>query len=434
LATKIINSTEGEMKKIMQCLFLAVVGVAFAACTPQIVPQPFSPVDLASLVANGKYQKKVDNFFVIFDASSSMSNSYDGSRKFDQAKVVVDNLNNTLPPLDIQAGIRVFGPRSHSLHDDSSPLYGMIKYSHRGVEDTMAGVTSTAGLTPLAKAFDISTADISKTSGPIAVILISDAEVDGNASVSAARAMKKAYGDRVCIYTILIGNGDGSSAIMEKIAAAGGCGFATDYEALSPPEGMSEFVEKVFLKEAHDSDGDGVYDATDRCPNSPRGAKVDASGCQIKTVVKDSDRDGVLDPADRCPGTPYGIKVDKVGCPLPITTPQTIELQVEFDFDKYSVRSKYHRELENFANFMKSFPALSVTLAGHTDNIGSKLYNQKLSQKRAASVKQYLEVYFGVNPARIKTAAHGFSKPIASNKTADGRQRNRRVYATLSTK
>jgi len=423
------------MKRIIQCILLSIVGFAFAACVPKHIPQPFSPVDLSAQVESGKYHKKIDNFYVIFDASSSMSNTYEGAHKFDQAKVVVENLNNTLPPLKVQAGIRVFGPREYSLNNGGSPLYGLTDYSRRGVSEAMAGLNSAGGVTPLPEAFDVSSTDIGKTSGPIAAILISDAEVDSSASVNAARAMKKTYGDRLCIYTILIGNGEGSKAIMDKIAAEGGCGFATDYETVNSPAGMADFVKRVFLQEEQDSDGDGVYDSIDRCPNSAKGAEVDANGCEIKKVIeKDSDRDGVLDSADRCPATPYGIKVDKDGCPLPITTPQTIELQVEFDFNKYFVRSKYHQELENFANFMKSFPELSVTLEGHTDSVGNEIYNQKLSQKRAASVKQYLEVYFGINPARIKTVGYGFTKPLASNKTAAGRQRNRRVYATLSSK
>ncbi|HFQ81578.1 MAG TPA: OmpA family protein, partial [Desulfobacterales bacterium] len=233
---------------------------------------------------------------------------------------------------------------------------------------------------------------------------------------------------------VLIGDGAGSREVMQRIAATSGCGFATDYAALNTPQGMANFVKKVFLKAAVDSDGDGVYDQFDHCPDTPRGVKVDKNGCPLsetKTII-DSDHDGVPDSADLCPDTPQGIKVDKDGCPLPITTPQTIELQVLFGFDKDSVRPMYHTELAHFAKFMKAHPEISVTLQGYTDNVGTKAYNQALSLRRAVNVKRYLESNFGVNPARLKTAGYGFSQPVASNNTANGRQKNRRVYATLS--
>ncbi len=420
------------MGKSMQYLFVTLVGLMFTACVPKITPQPFTPVDLSSQVRSGQYQKKIDNFMVIFDASSSMGNTYEGARKFDQARVVADNLNNTLPALDIQAGIRAFGPHGLSLASDSSPLYGMTKYSRQGFSKAMAGLTSPGGLTPLPGAFEASSRDLSKTNGSIAVILISDAEHIGQASVNAARAMKKVYGDRLCIYTILIGNGAGSKEVMERIAAVSGCGFATNYAALSNPQGMADFVKKVFLKAAVDSDGDGVVDQFDRCPNTPRGVKVDKNGCQIKQISIDSDHDGVPNSADLCPDTPLGVKVDKDGCPLPITRPQTIELQVRFNFDKDFVRPMYRTELQKFAKFMQAHPEISVTLEGYTDNVGTKAYNQALSLRRAVSVKHYLESNFGINPARLTTAGYGFSRPIASNNTTNGRRMNRRVYATLS--
>ncbi len=422
------------MGKNAQYLFLALVSLMFTACAPQITPQPFTPVDLSSQVRSGQYQKSVDNFMVIFDASSSMGNTYEGARKFAQAKVVADNLNNTLPALDIQAGIRAFGPRGFSLANGSSPLYGMTKYSHQGFSKAMAALTSPGGLTPLPGAFEAAARDLSGTSGPIAVILISDAENVGQTSVDAARAMKKIYGDRLCIYPVLIGNGAGSREVMEQIASTSGCGFVSDYAALSTPQGMADFVKKVFLKAAVDSDGDGVVDQFDHCPNTPRGVKVDKNGCQIKTkaVIGDSDHDGVPNSRDLCPDTPLGIKVDKDGCPLPITSPQTIELQVRFNFDKDIVRPVYDAELAKFAKFMKAHPEISVTLEGYTDNVGSRAYNQALSQRRAMSVKRYLESHFGLNPARLKTVGYGFSRPVASNNTPDGRRMNRRVYATLS--
>ncbi len=392
-----------RLTRMVRYLFFIIMGLAFVSCSPKHIPQPFSPLDLSSQVKSGEYQKKVDAFMVIFDASSSMSNSYNEERKFDQGKMVAHNLNQTIPPLDIQSGIRAFGPSIYSLRKGSPPLYEMTDYSRQGFAEAMAKLTINGGVTPLPQAFDRASTDISNTKGSIAAILISDAEDVGSASVDAARSMKDVYGDRLCIYPILIGNSPGSREIMNEIAAVGECGFATDYNTLNSPDGMATFVKKVFIQEGSVRDGDG-------------------------------DGDGVLDSVDHCPGTPAGVKVDQEGCPLPITKTQVIELQVEFDFDKSLVRSKYHQELENFANFMQSFPNLTVTLEGHTDSVGSKDYNVKLSQQRAERVKKYLEVYFEIAPSRINIVGYGLAKPIASNATDSGRQQNRRVWAILSNK
>ncbi len=398
------------MKNIKLLAIMSILLLS-AACVPTQRPQTFAPAELASQLNAGDYQQKVDNFIVIFDASSSMSGIYQGERKFEQAKVFTENLNNAISDLNLQGGIRAFGPRSNSLADTSSPLYGMTTYNHEGFASALAKLDAARGTTPMPRALLVSSKDLAGSKGTIAAILLSDAEDVEADSVNAAQAMKSAYGDRICIYPVLFGDAPGSRQIMTKIADEGRCGFVSTYNSLTTPQDMASFVKNVFLKK-----------------------RVMKAVVADKKQDKDSDRDGILDSKDRCPGTPYGIKVNAVGCPLPIVAPKTIELQVEFGFNKYFVQSKYHRELENFANFMKSFPELNVTLAGHTDSVGSKEYNQKLSLKRAKSVKKYLEAYFNIKPTRIKTVGYGVSQPIATNKTDNGRQRNRRVYATLSRK
>lgn len=155
----------------------------------------------------------------------------------------------------------------------------------------------------------------------------------------------------------------------------------------------------------------------------------------------DTDGDGVLDINDKCPNTPKGTKVDGSGCPLaaPVTKVYVTEedkrvvkdaiANLEFDLGKATIREKSFPSLDKVAELLvnKNF---SLKLAGHTDNTGSDALNLKLSKDRAESIKAYL-VSKGANASRIEATGYGKTQPIATNATAAGRQQNRRVEFTL---
>lgn len=167
-----------------------------------------------------------------------------------------------------------------------------------------------------------------------------------------------------------------------------------------------------------DSDGDGVPDRLDRCPNTPAGVKVDAQGCPI-----DSDADGIPDSLDRCPDTPAGTKVDQAGCPL---TEKMVLRGVHFAYDSSEIIPEAGEVLQQVAATFKRYPNLVVEIAGHTDSIGSKRYNQALSERRANAVRNYL-LGAGVQQDQLTAKGYGELEPIASNDTAEGRAQNRRT-------
>ncbi|RZL48172.1 MAG: OmpA family protein [Pedobacter sp.] len=166
---------------------------------------------------------------------------------------------------------------------------------------------------------------------------------------------------------------------------------------------------------------------------------------EMSDILKDSDGDGVADKLDKCAGTPAGTVVDGSGCPLKVPAPQVTEKVIvteadravvadaiknlEFDLGKSTIRSKSYATLNRVAALLveKNF---SLKLAGHTDNTGSDALNLRLSKDRAESVKAYL-VSQGANASRIEATGYGEAQPIATNKTAAGRQQNRRVEFTL---
>jgi len=166
-----------------------------------------------------------------------------------------------------------------------------------------------------------------------------------------------------------------------------------------------------------DTDGDGVTDDLDRCPNTPAGVKVDSSGCPL-----DSDRDGVPDYLDKCPGTPAGIKVDANGCEV-----EEIVLKgVNFDFNSAKLTPASETVLDEFVALLKLRPGAPAILGGHTDSKGKHEYNLKLSERRAASVRDYL-VAKGIPAGSLTAKGYGETKPIAPNTTDEGRAQNRRV-------
>jgi len=162
-----------------------------------------------------------------------------------------------------------------------------------------------------------------------------------------------------------------------------------------------------------DSDGDGVYDYLDQCPDTPTGVKVDDKGCPL-----DSDGDGVPDYLDQCPRTPKGATVNEVGC--------WVCKGLEFDFDKWNIKPQYYPILDEAVDCMNQHPYIKVQIQGHTDNIGTEEYNQVLSEKRAREVMNYF-IKKGIAKERLSVIGYGFSKPIASNETPEGRAMNRRV-------
>jgi outer membrane protein OmpA-like peptidoglycan-associated protein len=116
-------------------------------------------------------------------------------------------------------------------------------------------------------------------------------------------------------------------------------------------------------------------------------------------------------------------KVSEAG---PVPENVSIALNIQFDTGKADIKPTYHDDIKRIADFMNKYPSTSVIIEGHTDNIGKKVVNVRLSYLRAYNIKAYLTQTFGIDIPRIRIIGYDYQKPIASNKTAEGRQKNRR--------
>jgi len=144
----------------------------------------------------------------------------------------------------------------------------------------------------------------------------------------------------------------------------------------------------------------------------------------VPIAPKDSDGDGVVDAKDDCPDTMTGAEVNKSGC---ITL---VDLKINFDFDKSDIKDVYSSRIEEFAKVMKKYKNLTATIEAHTDWVGTDAYNQKLSERRAASAVKALND-LGIKDSRLTSVGYGETRPIASNETDEGRAENRRVTAVI---
>lgn len=176
-----------------------------------------------------------------------------------------------------------------------------------------------------------------------------------------------------------------------------------------------------------DSDGDGVTDQNDNCPNTPAGIEVDRNGCAI-----DSDGDGVPNYQDACPDSEAGALVDEKGCYVVLEEDVTIDMSIEFDSNSADIRSSEIPELREAVKFLRQFPEANAVIEGHTDASGAESYNQQLSERRARSVYDYMITEAGIPSSRLTYVGYGETRPISSDDTAEGQQRNRRVSAVLS--
>jgi len=170
-----------------------------------------------------------------------------------------------------------------------------------------------------------------------------------------------------------------------------------------------------------DSDGDGVPDYLDKQPGTPKGATVDSNG-----VALDSDNDSVPDGIDKCPDTAPRIAVDEYGCPLAKPLTGKLTLHIEYETASFEPDTVAIHNLDGLAKTLEAYPDLKIDVNGYTDALGSASGNQKLSQKRADAIRNYL-ISKGISSERITAQGFGEENPVADNATPDGRQKNRRI-------
>jgi OOP family OmpA-OmpF porin len=370
-------------KNIFRILFPFLVFALLIGCaTTQKAGPVVKAGDLGMKLKSGKYIQNANNFDIIVDKTGSMGSDYAGVEKFAIEKSLVSKFNSYIPDVTLNGGLRTLG-QNYADFDVTKLAYGMTKYDADSLEGVIQNLSTPYGDSPLEAAILAAGNDLKGLQGRSALVIFSDGVDMGDTSVKAAANVKSQYGDKLCIYTVLIGNDKQGAKVLDQIAKAGQCGVSVKGDALADDSAMNNFVERIFLASKH---------------------------AQKKEVMKEA----------------------AVQKEAPASKEVSIGLLVEFDSGKAIVKPKYNDEIKKVAEFMKEYPDTNAVIEGHTDNVGKEAANVKLSQRRADSIKAYLVNKFGIDSSRIKTIGYGPNKPIASNATKEGKQKNRRVNAVFS--
>ena len=321
--------------------------------------------------AETKLVPKVNNFILFADDSGSMSMAHAkaGDVKAALQKDFLLKLNEKIPSLDYTAGFYTFAPFTKKA--------GAAKYDRDAMKKAITTLKTDQDIfgrmTPMGDGLTALVPTVDQMANKLAVIVLSDGmNNQGIDPVAEAKAIYDKYPGNVCFHVVSFADEAAGQKTLDDLAKLSGCSVKADGTALiKDAAALDKFVRDVF------------YDVV-----------------EIKAAEKPMAKE----------------KVEEVLTFRGIT----------FDFDSAKIRADMAPILDEAVKIIKAKKGASIVVEGHTCNIGTDAYNQKLSERRAKSVKDYF-ITHGIDAASIDAIGYGESKPKYDNKTEDGRKLNRRV-------
>lgn len=328
------------------------------------------------LVSSAEMVKNVDNFIVFLDRSGSMieGGTKAGQQKIDQAIDAITRLDQAVPELGYTSAVALFAP----FKTVSNPA----TYKTGSLGSAVADVTLPfSHLTTMGDALADIDPVIAKLSGKTALILFTDGESnDGIDAVAEARALYGKYGSNLCIHVVSNSNTPLGQQTIDAIRALSSCSVIADAKSLETDAAMAQFAKDV------------LYDVK-----------------QLVPVAKPA-------PTPAPAPKPAPVQVAK----------EVITFNLLFGFDKSAITDEMVPVLEQAKVILEEDRDTDFIISGHTDSTGPETYNQGLSERRAASVKNWL-VSNGISSSRLKTVGYGEIRSKYDNGTREGRKLNRRV-------
>jgi outer membrane protein OmpA-like peptidoglycan-associated protein len=366
-------------------IFLLMFFILFTGCAT------FRPVDLNPQIKSGQLVQKTNNFVVLFDKSASMSQSKTTEMEVDalsekvgestrliHAKDTTKNMIATIPEIRLNAGLRTFWSEETAL------IYGMKSLVKEDYTKAINSIEHVKGTTPMGKAITAAGNDLRGAPGNSAIIIVSDfSEIPGvddirPATVMAAITKVNAdYGDKLCVYAIQLAYTPDGKELSEQIVQNVEGGYTVNADRLVKPAAMAAFVERVisgnclrYRQLAAQSKEKVVVLVTEPMVEE----KVVAAASEEKVIILAFE-------------------------------------DVHFDFDKSTLKPEAQTILKRNIQLLKDNPKAKVRIAGYTSASGTDAYNQKLSERRAKAVQEYLINEGVVAPERLSTIGYGETNP-----------------------
>ena len=371
-------------------IFLLMFCILFAGCAT------FKPVDLNPQIKSGQLVQKTDNFIVLFDKSASMGELHgkpmvNEATRLIHAKDATKNMIATIPEIKLNAGLRTFWAEETAL------IYGMKPLVKEDYTKAINSIENVNGRTPMAKAITAAGDDLKGAEGNSAIIIVSDfSEIPGiddirpEAVMEAITKVNAEYGDRLCVYAIQVGYTLNGKELSEQIVQNVEGGYTVNADKLVTPAAMAAFVEKVIS---------GNCSRYQQLVAKPTEKVVIVA---TEPMVEEKVVAAVSEP-----------KVEEKVM-VAAAEPKIIILafeDVHFDFDKSTLKPEAQAILKRNIQILKDNPKAKVRIAGYTSASGTDAYNQKLSERRANAVQEYLINEGVITPDRLSTIGYGETNP-----------------------
>ena len=371
-------------------------------CTLFIGCASFRPVDLNPRIKSGQLVQKADNFIVLFDKSASMVESHgkpmvNEASRLIHGKDAARNMISTIPDIKLNAGLRTFWSEETAL------IYGMKPLDKEGYWTAINSMENVYGRTPLGKAITAAGIDLKEAKGNSAMIIVSDFsdlkgldDIRPEAVMEAITKVNAEYGDKLCVYAIQVGYTLNGKELSEQIVQNVEGGYTVNADDLVSPAAMGAFVERVI------SGNCLRYKALVAKPIEK--VVILAAEPMVEEKVL------AAVPAEE----PKVTEEPKPKVMVAAVEPKIIILafeDVHFDFDKSTLKPEAQTILKRNIQLLKDNPKAKVRVAGYTSASGTEAYNQKLSERRASAVQEYLINEGVITPDRLSTIGYGKTDP-----------------------
>lgn len=345
--------------------------------------RPVAPLGAGPISPGAGEQVIVDHAYLIVDSSSSVE------QEFQEEKAMVRSFVGAMPEGTYHTGTVAFGGYEREGSD-------LAAFNRSNLGATAESFTHLEEGTPIDRVLNEVAGQLAGKTGRAAVVIFSDGQptdsagryLDQETVLEAARKLAGGYTGDVCFHTVQTGDTEEGTAFLKRLSSLTSCGTSRQQGSIQNVAALQSFEREVFLG--------------------------GAATREVAAAPGDEDGDGVIDANDRCPGTPKGAPVDSRGC---WTIPGVL-----FAFDSSTIEPQFFGKLDEAVQVLNANPETPIHIDGHTDSTGPDGYNQALSERRARAVKDYF-VSKGVDASRLNSRGFGEANPAYPNDTDENRDR-----------